>query len=248
MLIDFCLPIKNEELILENSLNKLLDFCERAGFNFSWRIIGVINGSDDSSVRILQDFKNRLPGKVDFIEVSEPGRGRALKKYWLSSTADVLSYMDCDLAVSLDNLPALVVPLANNETDLAIGSRLTAGATTERSLFREFVSQSYNLLSKLLLKHDIADLQCGFKAIRRDAFEKIGPQAIDNYWFFDTELIILALRHGFRVRQIPVDWQENRYQRRPSKVKVFSDSLLFIKNLLAFRRRLKNIPIMPKAR
>ncbi|MCX6794997.1 MAG: glycosyltransferase [Candidatus Falkowbacteria bacterium] len=245
MLVDFCLPIKNEALILEVSLNKLLTYCGRAGFSFSWRIIGIINGSSDTSADILWDFKRRWPGQIDFIEVVEPGRGRALKRYWSTSTADVLCYMDCDLAVSLDNLPALIMPLINNEADLAIGSRLTSGAAVKRSLFREFISQAYNLLSRFLLNHKIADLQCGFKAVRRETFQRVRPYLVDDYWFFDTELTLLALRFGFRVRQVPVDWRENRYQRRPSTVKIWRDSWDFLKNLIAFRRRLKKIKKYP---
>ena len=241
MTVDFCLPIKNEALILESSLNKLLTYCEQNNFIFSWRIIGVINGSTDHSVDILKNFKNKYPERIDFIEISEPGRGRALKKCWLLSTADILSYMDCDLAVSLDNLSALIMPLVNKETDLTIGSRLSEGSATQRSIFREFVSHSYNLLSHLLLNHNIADLQCGFKAIRREVFLKIEPQLVDDYWFFDTELVILAKRLGFTIREVPVDWRENRFQNRKSTVKIFHDSLAFIKNLLVFRHRLKKI-------
>ena len=241
MLVDFCLPIKNEALILENSLNKLLAYCEKANFNFSWRVIGVVNGSNDSSVEILKAFKNRYPGQLDFVEVLESGRGRALKKYWLSSSADILSYMDADLAVSLDNLLALIRPLVNNEADLSIGSRLSVGSEIKRSVFREFVSQSYNLLSRLLLNHKIADLQCGFKAIRQEAFRKVEPYLQDDYWFFDTELIILTMRLGLRVKEVPVDWQENRFGSRKSTVKVFHDSYKFLKDLFFFRKRLKKI-------
>ncbi len=241
MLVDFCLPTKNEALILENILAQLISYCDRSDFDFSWRIVVIINGSNDSSADIAQEFKQRFPDKVDFIEVAEPGRGRALKRYWSSSSADIFSYMDCDLAVSLDNLIDLIKPLANNEADLAIGSRLSAGAAIKRSLFREIVSQSYNLLSRLMLGHKLADLQCGFKAVRRETFLALKPYLADDYWFFDTELAILAMRSGFRLREVPVDWQENRYQRRPSTVKVFSDSLTFMKNLAAFRRRLRKI-------
>ncbi|MDP2944466.1 MAG: glycosyltransferase [bacterium] len=247
MLVDFCLPIKNEALILDNSLNKLVAYCKRAGFSFSWRIIGIINGSSDASVNILQDFKRRFPGQIDFIEVAEPGRGRALKKYWSASAADVLCYMDCDLAVSLDNLPALIMPLVDNEADLVIGSRLSAGATIRRSLFRGVISQAYNLLSRFLLNHKITDLQCGFKAVRREAFQQVRPYLVDDNWFFDTELILLALHFGFRVRQVPVDWQENRYRRRPSTVKIWRDSWDFLKNLVVFRRRLKKIKKYPSS-
>jgi len=241
MLVDFCLPIKNESLILENSLNRLLSYCEAANFDFSWRIIGVVNGSNDASTDILREFKRRLPDKIDWMEISEPGRGRALKKYWLLSSADVLSYMDADLAVSLDNLEALVAPLINNEADVVIGSRLSAGSAIKRSLFREFFSRSYKLFSRLILKHRIDDLQCGFKAIRREAFLQVYPHLRDDYWFFDTELVILALILSLRVRQIPVDWQENRYQKRSSTVKIFQDSLFFIRDLVMFRHRLKSL-------
>jgi len=248
MLVDFCLPIHNEELILENSLNKLISYCTQAGFDFSWRIVGIVNGSSDASADILRDFKRRFPGKIDFIEVPESGKGRAIKKYWSLSQADVLSFMDCDLVVALNNLPALIMPLVNNEADLTIGSRFIPGATVKRSLFREFISQAYSLLSRLLLNHKISDLQCGFKAVRRETFWQITPYLLDDYWFFDTELILLALHFGRRVIQVPVDWKNNRYQRRPSTVKIWRDSWAFLKNTFAFRRRLKNIPIMDQAR
>ena len=241
LLVDFCLPIKNEASILADTLDRLLAYCNQSGFCFQWRIIGVVNGSDDGSSGILADYRRRFPGKIDFIEVPEPGRGRALKTYWSSSAADILCYMDCDLAVSLDNLPSLIMPLVEDEADLAIGSRLSAGAAIERSFYREIVSQSYNRLSRFLLGTRIADLQCGFKAVRREAFQAVKQYLTDDFWFFDTELIVLAERLGFRVKEVPVDWQENRYQKRKSTVKVFRDSLAFIRNLLAFRKRLRKI-------
>lgn len=241
MLVDFCLPVKNEELILKGSLEKLLAYCRQAEFSFSWRIIGVINGSTDSSRLIFEDFKTRFPREVDFSEINNPGRGGALKNYWFSSAADVLVYMDTDLAVSLDNIPNLVYPLINNQQDLAVGSRLVAGAKIKRSLGREIVSRGYIFLAQIILQQKIADLQCGFKAIRRAALWQIKPFLKDNYWFFDTELVTLASYFGLRVLEVPVDWQENRLGRRPSTVKLFRDSLVFFRNLLSFRQRLKKI-------
>lgn len=241
MLVDFCLPIKNEALILNNSVNNLLSYCERSGFDFSWRIVGVINGSNDASADILRGLERQFPDRIVYFEVEEPGRGQALKKYWQSSQADILCYMDCDLAVSLDDLPGLISPLISNQADLAIGSRLSAGSEIKRSFLREVISQAYNILSRLLLGCRIADLQCGFKAVRKDVFVNIYSNLVDDYWFFDTELIILALRSGYRVVEIPVDWKEHRFQKRATTVKVFKDSLIFIGNLISFRRRLKNI-------
>jgi len=241
MLIDFCLPIKNESLILKNNLNKLLSYCRQSNFDFSWRIIGVINGSTDDSVLIFQNFKEDYPAEIDFYEIKEPGRGGALKKYWSQSEADIFVYMDADLAVSLDNIPRLIDPLIRNEGDLSIGSRLIKTASVERRLSREIISRVYNSLSRFLLSHRIFDLQCGFKAVRREAFQKLAPFLEENMWFFDTELAVLADRLGYRLIEVPVDWRENRFSRRSSTVKILRDSLLFLKNLRDFRKRLKSI-------
>jgi len=241
MLVDFCLPIKNEEKIIRQNLERLLSYCRQAGFGFSWRVIGVINGSSDGSTRILSEFKKKFPQEVDYFEVPEPGRGGALKRYWLATDADALVYMDADLAVNLDDLHRLIDPIIKNGSDVVIGSRLMAGSSTSRSFGRELVSQTYNRLSRLMLHHRITDLQCGFKAVRAETFRLLSPYLRDDFWFFDTELVILAQRLGHRVREISVDWQENRYEKRPSTVKVFRDSLIFLRNLWSFRRRLAKL-------
>lgn len=245
MLIDFCLPVKDEALILKNSLEKLLTYCRQANFDFSWRIIGVINGSTDDSSLIFNNFKKNFPKEIDFLEIKEAGRGGALKKYWSQSEADIFVYMDTDLAVSLENISTLIEPLIKNKSDLSIGSRLIGTAHVKRRWNREFISRVYNSFSRFLLKHKIFDLQCGFKAIKRETFQKLRPFLLDNMWFFDTEMVILADRFGYRLVEVPVDWRENRFGRRPSTVKIFRDSLLFLKNLWIFRDRLKKFKKYP---
>jgi hypothetical protein len=241
LLIDFCLPIRDEEAILRLNLEKLLNYCQAANFNFSWRIIGLINGSKDSSVKILAEFKEKFPGLIDYKEIIPAGRGRALKEYWSESRADILVYMDVDLAVALTDIPALIFPIINKESDLTIGSRFIAGGKVKRSFNRELISKIYNFLSRFLLKYNIKDAQCGFKAIQREAFYKLQPYLLDNYWFFDTELIVWAEYLGYRVKEIPVDWRDNRFIRRASSVRILKDSWGFFKNLWFLRRRLKRL-------
>jgi glycosyltransferase involved in cell wall biosynthesis len=241
MLVDFCLPIKNEEKILCLNLERLLEYCRQANFSFKWRIVGVVNGSNDGSAGILAEFKRKFPGEIDYFERSQAGRGGALKKYWSLSRADIFAYMDADLAVSLDNLGDLIDPIIKQFGDVAIGSRLVRGADIKRSLFRELVSQSYNFISHLMIPYQAADLQCGFKAVRADVFRSLEPWLKDDYWFFDTELVVLAQHFGYRVVEVPVNWQENRYGKRVSTVKVFKDSWNFLKDLWNFRRRLVDI-------
>ncbi len=244
MLVEICLPVKDEEKILERNLEEIIEFCQKAGFNFSWKIIGVINGSTDKTARIFKDFKNKYPQFIDYVENPLPGRGQALKKYWLSSQADIVSYLDIDLAVLPAQLPDLIMPIIKNNYDLVIGSRLSASSKIRRSILRETTSRVFNFLSRLVLPNKVSDLQCGFKAVRLDVFKKLAPLIEDDFWFFDTELVVFAQHFNYRIKELPVNWVESRDIRRVSKVRVFRDVLKSFKNILKIRKKLKDVFIM----
>ena len=74
---------------------------------------------------------------------------------------------------------------------------------------RELISRAYNLLLKLTLRGHFSDAQCGFKALRREAAEKLLPLVEDDEWFFDTELLVTAERLGLRIGEVPVDWVDD---------------------------------------
>jgi putative flippase GtrA len=146
------------------------------------------------------------------------GRGYALREAWSTSAAPVVAYMDVDLSTALPALLPLVAPLLSGHRDVAIGSRLARGAHVVRGPKRELISRAYNLLLKLTLRGDFSDAQCGFKALRRDAAEKLLPLVEDDEWFFDTELLVTADRLGLRIGEVPVDWVDDP----DSRVKIMS--------------------------
>jgi len=240
MLIEFCLPIYNEEKILKNNILKLLNFCEEKKFSFTWKIILIINGSSDKSLEISKNLKVSNPEKIDFVNYIEGGKGNAIKKYFDSSQADVLSYMDVDLAVSLDDLENLINPIIKKEAQIVMGSRLLPDSITDRNFLRELSSQTYNLISKIILGHNFSDLQCGFKAMEKSTFQKISPYIQNKNWFFDTEIITYARKFNFKIKEIPVDWSENRYEDRKSKIKIFKDGFKFLCNLIKLKLKIIN--------
>ena len=74
---------------------------------------------------------------------------------------------------------------------------------------REFISRSYNFLLQSFMGAHFSDAQCGFKAIRADVARQLLPHTLDNAWFFDTELLVLAEKCGLRVHEVPVDWTDD---------------------------------------
>jgi glycosyltransferase involved in cell wall biosynthesis len=241
MRIDFCLPIKNEEDIIENSFLSLFDYLKSANYDFDWKIIGIINNSSDDSENICKRLKENFPEEIDFLVIEKVGKGGAIKNYWQQSEADILAFMDADLAVALDNISSLIEPIINKDADLVIGSRFLKDSKVERSLKRKLISYLYVTISQIIIPHHTRDLQCGFKAISKPGFKKVEKFLFDDYWFFDTELVIAAEQNSLSVLEIGVSWQEKRQNAKKSKVRIIRDGYSFIKNLFAFRKRLAKI-------
>jgi hypothetical protein len=114
---------------------------------------------------------------------------------------------------------------------------MLASSTVKRSYLREISSQSYVYLSRFLLKHNFSDLQCGFKAITAQSWHQLSPKIQNKDFFFDTELIHFAKSFNLRIREIPVDWSENRYILRRSKTIYWRELVLFLWEILKLRRR-----------
>ena len=205
--VEIVVPVYNEAAALPGSVRRLHDHL-RASFPFPWRIVVANNASTDATAQIARALADDLPG-VELLDLPEKGRGRALRAAWSSSDADVLCYMDVDLSTDLNALLPLVAPLISGHSDLAIGTRLARASNVVRGPKREFISRTYNRILRMSLQARFSDAQCGFKAIRRDAAERLLPQVQDQAWFFDTELLVLAQRDGLRIHEVPVDWTDD---------------------------------------
>ena len=96
---------------------------------------------------------------------------------------------------------------------------------------REFTSRSYNLLIKSMFFTRFSDAQCGFKGLTRAAAQALVPHIVDTGWFFDTELLVLAEKRGFRIKDIPVTWTDDP----DTRVKVVSTAWKDVKGLLRLR-------------
>lgn len=237
MFIEFCLPVYNEEPIIKERLLTLLDFLEKRELGYEWTIVPVINGSSDRSYEISSDLSEKYP-KIITRKSVKKGKGAAIRLCWKNSKAEIVVFMDADLSTSLENIDDLIEPLLNNRADMTIGTRHHKKSDTSRSFIRKIFSQTYNLVSRIIIGHHYSDLQCGFKAIKKRAFLKIEPLIKDENFFFDTELIIFAEKQGYKITEIPVIWEECHNERRISNVKPIKDSIIFFYNLLKLKKNL----------
>jgi glycosyltransferase involved in cell wall biosynthesis len=208
--VDVVVPVYNEERALPQSIPVLLEFLSGPQFPYDWRIIIGDNASVDDTPAVGRKLEDRYRGQVEYARIERKGRGFALKEIWGKSDADVRSYMDVDLSTGLDAFPTLVKSVVEGGYGVAIGSRLARGARVTRSLARTALSRGYNAIIKAMFFTRFSDAQCGFKAVSREVAERVLPLIEDNNWFFDTELLILAERLGYRIKDVPVEWVEDK--------------------------------------
>ena len=97
-----------------------------------------------------------------------------------------------------------------NGFDISIGSRLLPKSkVVKRPLKREILSRVYNILIHLLFDVHFSDAQCGFKAVTKRVVKRLIPHIRDNAWFFDSELLIVGEKSGYKIFEEPVYWVDN---------------------------------------
>lgn len=202
------IPVYNEEAELETSVTTLRTFLTEHLRDFDWNITVADNASKDRTLEIARTLAKTY-SNVRVAHLPLKGRGRAVKKVWRESGSDVCCYMDVDLSTDLKHVPPLVRSLLRGY-DIAIGTRNSKNSRVYgRSLLRTITSKTYIFLIKFFFWIHFSDAQCGFKAVTRRVIDTIVPRVEDNAWFFDSELLILAEKSGFRIYEEPVTWIDN---------------------------------------
>ena len=207
--VEITVPVYNEEKELEEHITKLHTFCVSALHHYDWNITIADNASNDNTPVIASTLAKKLSNVTHF-RLEQKGRGRAVKQVWSKSGAEYCSYMDLDLSTDLKHLPKLIEALENGY-DIAIGSRLAKGAKVEgRTWLRELTSRTLNFFFiQLFFQTHFTDAQCGFKAVTKRVVDTLIPKILDNDWFFDGELLIVAEKSGYKIYEEPVHWVDN---------------------------------------
>lgn len=206
--LNVVIPVFNEEKELEESIVMLQRFLSSELGDFDWHITIADNASTDNT-RLIANRLAENYDRVRTVHLNLKGRGRAVKFAWTKYIADVNAYMDVDLSTDLKHFPSLVRSLVRGY-DIAIGSRNAYGSRVYgRSMLRTITSKGYIALIKLFFMVHFSDAQCGFKAVTKSVVKELVPKIIDNEWFFDSELLIVGEKSGYRIYEEPVTWIDN---------------------------------------
>ncbi|MBQ04677.1 glycosyl transferase [Candidatus Bathyarchaeota archaeon] len=227
-IVSVVVPAYNEAEIIEENILMLRTALKDADISFE--IIIAEDGSTDRSYSISLGLSDLYPDVRVIHSDARIGKGEAIKRAWRISSGSFIIFMDMDMPVDLFSLGPLVDYLKHGSS-LVIGSRYLGDSSLQRPFFKTLKSKLYNFLLRSFFGHEISDYQCGFKGMIKDDLSDLLLSVEDSVYFFDTELIIKAIRAGLSVRELPVSWREP--EGRVSKV-TLSDEIVMIFRLVSF--------------
>lgn len=227
--LSIIIPAYNEQSRLPNTLEQVFHFLEKQSFKSE--VIVVENGSTDKTFEVAQKFAERHKN-LRVIHTEERGKGGAVQRGVREAGGEYVFICDADLSMPVEEISKFIPP-ALKDFDIAIGSREAPGAVRyNEPYYRHLTGRVFNMLIRLMVLPNLQDTQCGFKCLRAEVARDIFPFQTLTGWAFDVELLYIALHHGYRILEIPIDW----YFNADSKVRVLRDSWRMFIDLLVIRR------------
>ncbi|HTW56835.1 MAG TPA: dolichyl-phosphate beta-glucosyltransferase [Terriglobales bacterium] len=199
------IPAYNESERLGATLERVLAYVHIQ--HWDAEVIVVNDGSRDNTSEIVRTFAANDPILHLVANPGNRGKGYSVRNGMLNARGRIVIFSDADLSSPIEEAPKLIQAL-DAGADIAIGSRwLRSETQTQRQpLHRQLFGRIFNLLLRLILGLHFADTQCGFKAFKRPAVEVIFPRQKIERWGFDPEILFLARKFGFQVKEVPVAW------------------------------------------
>ena len=203
--VSIIIPVYNEEAILQTAVVDLIDRLRE--FDWTYELCLAENGSKDRTVEVGEELARRFP-QVSIRSVGEPNYGLALRRGILAARGEYVICDEIDLC-DTDFYRRALEALETKQADFVVGSKVMAGASDERPLFRRMGTVVINGMLRVALGFRGTDTH-GLKAFRRASVVDVANACLVDKDLFASELVIRAERGGVRMLEIPVRVLEKR--------------------------------------
>ncbi len=223
--LSIIIPAHNEESRLPRTLGQVFAFLTSQ--SYTCEVLVIENASTDHTFDIAQGLASEHK-ELRVLHDTQRGKGRAVQRGMLEARGEYRFICDADLSMPIAEMNKFLPP-ALTDFDIAIASREAAGAVRYHEPgYRHWGGRLINFAIQALILPGLNDTQCGFKCFRADVADKLFRLQTIPGWAFDIEILYLARRNGYRIKEIPIDW----YFDADSKVNAVVDALRMIQDIL----------------
>ena len=204
------IPAYNEEMRLPKTLEEIDKYLSKQSYDYE--ILVVNDGSKDKTVEVAKSLIPKIKNlKVTGYEKNQ-GKGYAVRFGMLEAKGEFRLFTDADNSTSIDQVEKMW-PYFKESYDTVIGSRDVKGAILDppQPWLRQLIlGEGFKLFRKIILNlWGIEDTQCGFKCFTKKATENIFPRCKINRFAFDPEILVIAKKLGYKIKEIPVIWKND---------------------------------------
>jgi glycosyltransferase involved in cell wall biosynthesis len=224
------IPAFNESARIGQALTEVLRTLDEKQWNAE--VIVVNDGSSDNTAAIIEAFAAR-DRRVRLLENPRNcGKGFSVRNGLLHAAGSIVMFTDADLSAPMEEAERLFAAIREG-ADVAIGSRWLERSrqTIHQPIYRQIFGRCFNMVTRMVMRLPFADTQCGFKAFRRSAAQTVFQLQRIERWGFDPEILFIALRRGYSVREVPVTWGHDER----SRISYLRDGLKMLEELVYVR-------------
>jgi dolichyl-phosphate beta-glucosyltransferase len=225
--LSIIIPAYNEECRLPDTLKKITEWIQTT--TFVVEVLIVENGSQDRTTEIAESYARRFENIV--VLHSSKGKGVAVREGMLHGKGEYLFICDADLSMPIAEIEKFLPPCSAGY-HIVIGNREAPGARRYNEPFhRHLIGRVFNAIVRALVVPGLDDTQCGFKLFQRAAARDVFMRQTISGWTFDVEVIYLALRYGYRIAEVPINW----YFNPDSRISILQDTWQMFCDLVRIR-------------
>ena len=206
--LSIVIPAYNEAKKIRNTLARLDRFFSQRDYDMEY--IFVEDGGSDGTLGILREIEKTRPDVKVLANKTNMGKGLSIKKGMLAAEGDYILFMDADMATPLQAFCDFEDYLGTY--DIIMGSRWTEESNIKipQPWYRRMMGYIFYGIVKTFFLKDITDTNCGFKCYKKDIAKDIFSKQLLQGWGFDVELLYIAQKREYSIKEVPVVWGHGR--------------------------------------
>ena len=202
VLISVVIPVFNEELTVGNVIDRVTAVMQKLGLDFEIIVV------DDCSVDRSLEFSVRQGVQVYSLR-EHMGKGLALRAGFAKAKGDIISTIDSDGSHRPEELASLLNPILRDKADFVIGSRYLSDKPAAAKKLNVVGVRLFNFLIKVLTRVEVSDSQSGYRVMQASILRNMRLES--KGYEIESEMLVKAVQRGFRVREVPISFEQRTY-------------------------------------